>query len=165
MKTPKKIWIDRFLCFALFYSTFSKDPSTKVGCVIVDNMNRPIGFGTNGLSRTASDSEEIFNNREEKYKRVLHAEENAIYNATEKPIGYTAYVTHPPCLHCTHVLAQNGIGRVIAIKPTGEFAQRWNLDETKDEMKDVGVDFIAVEKPSSDSIVKALDQWQKIVRG
>jgi dCMP deaminase len=109
----------------------------------VDSKRRPIGWGTNGLSRFSSDSEAILNVREEKYKRVLHAEENAIYNATKDTEGATAFVTHPPCLHCCHVLSQNGIIRVVTIKPRGEFAKRWHLDETEKELRDLGIEFNA----------------------
>lgn len=164
-KTSSEVWRDRFLCFALFYSTFSKDPSTKVGCVIADYMNRPIGFGTNGLARSSSDSDAILNNRTEKYKRVLHAEENAIFNAAKSVDGCIAYLTHPPCLHCCHVLAQNGITDVVAIVPSGKFVERWNVKETEDELKDLGINFVLVDEPSSDSIIQALDQWQRIIKG
>jgi dCMP deaminase len=164
-KTSSDTWRDRFLCFALFYSTFSKDTSTKVGCVITDSLNRPIGFGTNGFARTYQHDEATFEDRVEKYKRVLHAEENAIYNATKEVRGGTAYISHPPCLHCSHILAQNGISKVVSIKPTGEFADRWCIKETTFELDALGVEFEVVERPSSDSIVKALDQWQKTVIG
>lgn len=165
MKTPETVWRDKFLCMALFYSTFSKDPSTKVGCVITDTLNKPVGFGTNGFSRMYHDSEHVFNDRSEKYKRVLHAEENAIFNATGSTLGTIAYLTHPPCLHCCHVLSQNGIFKVVAIKPTGEFSERWNLEETANELKELDMVFESVEEPSSDSIIQTLDQWQRIVKG
>lgn len=159
MKTSRETWRDRFLCLALFYSTFSKDPSTKVGCVIVDHLNRPIGWGTNGFARTSSDAEHLFAVREEKYKRVLHAEENAIYNATDGLNGATAYLTHPPCLHCCHVLAQNGIAKVVAIEPTGEFAERWHLNETTQELNDLCVKFQAIRKPNIESMIDAMNQY------
>jgi dCMP deaminase len=165
MKTSQNTWSERFLCFALFYATFSKDPSTKVGCVITDGQNRPIGFGTNGFSRTYRFDEDTFNDRPEKYKRVLHAEENAIFNASKSVDGCIAYVTHPPCLHCSHVLAQNGIFKVVAIKPNENFSERWDYLETKAEMMDVGMEFVLIEKPSSDTIIQALNQWQKTVIG
>lgn len=164
-KTPQSVWDERFICFALMYSTISKDPSTKVGCFIADTLHRPVGWGTNGFSRMSSDSEELFNNRDEKYKRVLHAEENAIFNATESTNGCVAYLTHPPCLHCCHVLSQNGISRVVAIKPKGEFAKRWNLDETEAELNDLGIHFVVLDEPSNYTIIQALDQWHKVIKG
>jgi len=164
-KTSQDMWSDRFLCLALFYSTFSKDPSTKVGCVLTDSLNRPIGFGTNGFSRTYTRDEERFDDRAEKYKRVLHAEENAIYNATKDTMGSIAYLTHPPCLHCVHVLAQNGIYKVVAIKPNEDFGSRWNLKETRDEIMNVGMTFDLIKSFSSDTIIQALDQYQKSVIG
>lgn len=165
--TEETVWRDRFLCLALLYSTFSKDPSTKVGCVLADYMHRPLGFGTNGFSRNSPDSDELFKNREEKYKRVLHAEENAIYNATKslETANPIAYMTHPPCLHCCHVLSQNFVTNVVAIKPTGEFASRWNLKETEKELDELGIGFELVEKPSNDALLKAISQFHKIVEG
>ena len=162
MKTPYEVWRDRFLCLAITYSVISKDPSTKVGCVIVDNLNRPVGWGTNGFARTSSDSKKLFTTREEKYKRVLHAEENAIYNATSSVVGATAFLTHPPCLHCCHALAQNHIKGVVAIKPTGAFADRWNLEETEHELIDLGISFELVDSPDMSMMVDSFEQFKKL---
>lgn len=164
-KTSQAKWDNRFLSFALMYSTISKDPSTKIGCLIVDSLNRPVGWGTNGFSRHSSDSENFFNNREEKYKRVLHAEENALYNAMQSVVGCTAYLTHPPCLNCCHRLSQNGITRVVAIHPNEDFSKRWNMAETKDELGDLGIQFEVISEPNSDTIIEALDQFQKVTIG
>jgi dCMP deaminase len=164
-KTSSDTWRNRFLCLALFYSTFSKDPSTKVGCVITDTLNRPMGFGTNGFSREYKHDDATFLDRQEKYKRVLHAEENAIYNATKDVRGCIAYITHPPCLHCCHVLSQNGIYKVVTIKPSGDFSDRWCIEETKKELDDLDIELELVFSPFNDSIRQSLNQWQKIVIG
>lgn len=158
-----KSWNDIFLSFAIMYSTVSKDPSTQVGCVIVDQLNKPVGWGTNGFSRQSSDNPELFNNREEKYKRVLHAEENAIYNSTRDTHGCTAYLTHPPCLHCCHALSQNGIVKVVAIKPSGEFASRWNLEETESELRDLGIEFLTYDEVSEETLLKTKKQFDKLL--
>ena len=155
-------WVDFYLNMAIMYSTCSKDPSTQVGCVLVDEKRRPIGWGTNGLSRYSSDSKDILNNREEKYKRVLHAEENAIFNAAKSTEGATAFITHPPCLHCCHVLSQNGIVRVVTIRPQGEFAERWNLKDTDKELKDLGIEFNAYGRISNDPLINANIQFCKL---
>ena len=90
-------WDLRFLKAAQEVATWSKDPSTKVGCVIVDpELQRRTGEGFNGFPRFMSDDERLYADREVKYARTLHAELNAVLFA-KKTEGCTAYVTHPPC--------------------------------------------------------------------
>ena len=59
-------WDLRFLELANHISSWSKDPSTKVGCIIVgaDREIRSTGF--NGFPRGIDDSEERLTDREEK---------------------------------------------------------------------------------------------------
>ncbi|NCA14162.1 MAG: hypothetical protein EBS89_08535, partial [Proteobacteria bacterium] len=71
-------WDRWFLGLAHYVSTASKDPSTKVGAVIVDAERRVVSVGYNGLPRGVEDSEERLHNREVKYKMIIHAERNAI---------------------------------------------------------------------------------------
>jgi dCMP deaminase len=131
-------WERRFLGLALYYSSFSKDPSTKVGCVLVNDFNVPVGIGYNGFSRESQDLEQHLTNRPEKYKRTIHAEENAIYNKTGEIRGSIAYLTHPPCVPCVNRLSQNGIKEVRFIVTTdSDFNKRWNLDESVKEIEDL----------------------------
>ncbi len=44
-------WADRFMSLAEHVATWSKDPSTQVGCVIVDKQNRVVSLGFNGFPR------------------------------------------------------------------------------------------------------------------
>lgn len=107
-------WDSRFIGLAQFVSTWSKDPSTQVGAVIVDYDNRVVSLGYNGFPKHVLDSKERLNNREEKYRFVVHAEENAILNSSDDVFGCSIYVTHFPCSHCMAVLAQAGIKRVVS---------------------------------------------------
>jgi len=123
-------WNERFLNLATHISNWSKDPSTKVGCVVVgpDREIRSTGF--NGLPRGIEDNEERLNNREIKYPMICHAEENAIMHAARIGIslkGCTAYVTWPPCTRCARSLIQAGILTVIYPKNT-EIPDRWASD-------------------------------------
>ncbi|MDE0741104.1 MAG: dCMP deaminase family protein [Candidatus Poseidoniia archaeon] len=123
-------WNERFLNLATHISNWSKDPSTKVGCVVVgpDNEIRSTGF--NGLPRGIEDNEERLNNREIKYPMICHAEENAIMHAARIGIslkGCTAYVTWPPCTRCARSLIQAGILTVIYPK-NAEIPERWASD-------------------------------------
>lgn len=94
---------------------FSKDPSTKVGCVITGEGNEILTTGYNGFPRGVTDSEDRFEDRATKYKFTCHAEANAIYNAARTGAmldGSTAYITFPPCGECSKVMAQAGIRTV-----------------------------------------------------
>ena len=123
-------WNERFLNLAIHISNWSKDPSTKVGCVVVgpDREIRSTGF--NGLPRGIEDNEERLNNREIKYPMICHAEENAIMHAARIGISLkecTAYVTWQPCTRCARSLIQAGILTVIYPKNT-DIPDRWASD-------------------------------------
>lgn len=141
-KKTNQDWERKFLGLALYYSTFSKDPSTKVGCVLVNEYKTPVGFGFNGFSRESDDDTEFLNNRDLKYPRTIHAEVNAIYNSNDTVRGTTAYVTHPPCVSCITHLSQNGIKHVVFVESEDEgFCRRFNLDETIEELLRLNIGF------------------------
>ena len=123
-------WDQRFLKLAKHISEWSKDPSTKVGCVVVgpDREIRSTGF--NGLPRGIEDNDERLNNREIKYPLICHAEENAIMHAARIGISLkdcTAYVTWPPCTRCARSLIQAGVSTIIYPKDI-EIPDRWMED-------------------------------------
>ena len=123
-------WDQRFLNLAKHISQWSKDPSTKVGCVVVgpDREIRSTGF--NGLPRGIEDNDERLNNREIKYPLICHAEENAIMHAARIGISLkdcTAYVTWPPCTRCARSLVQAGVSAIIYPKNI-EIPDRWMDD-------------------------------------
>jgi dCMP deaminase len=93
---------------------WSKDPSTKVGAVIVRPDRTIASFGYNGFPRGVLDGPERYADRAEKYPRVVHAELNAILNAREPLTGYTLFVTPlHPCASCAGAIIQSGIRRVV----------------------------------------------------
>ena len=123
-------WDQRFLNLAKHISEWSKDPSTKVGCVVVgpDREIRSTGF--NGLPRGIEDNDERLNNREIKYPLICHAEENAIMHAARIGISLkdcTANVTWPPCTRCARSLIQAGVSTIIYPKDI-EIPDRWMED-------------------------------------
>jgi deoxycytidylate deaminase len=91
---PERIekWDRRFLELAKQVSTWSKDPSTQVGAVLVNYLDQVVGMGYNGFPRGVEDSEERLNNRELKYQIVVHAEVNAVIQAGKEADGSTLYV-------------------------------------------------------------------------
>jgi len=109
-------WDRRFLELAKFYSTWSKDESTKVGCVIVASDKTVVANGFNGLPRGADDSNLSRQVRPEKYFWYEHAERNAIFNAAKIGTalsGTTLYSTLCPCMDCARGIVQSGIKRVV----------------------------------------------------
>ena len=123
-------WDIRFLELAKHISSWSKDPSTKVGCIIVGSDREIRSTGFNGFPRGIEDSEERLTNREFKYPFICHAEENAIMHAARIGVSLkdcTAFVTWPPCTRCTRSLIQAGVREVVY--PAGlEIPERWLAD-------------------------------------
>lgn len=109
-------WWDRwFLGMSEYISTASKDPSTKVGAVIVDRDRRIVSTGYNGFPKGIEDSEELLHNREKKYKLIIHGEMNAILFAKRSVEGCTLYTTpFLPCATCSSFIIQSGITRVVS---------------------------------------------------
>lgn len=104
-------WHERFFAMADLVSSWSKDPSTRVGAVIVDSWDRTIlGVGYNGFPRGVDDR---YGSREDKLLRTVHAEANAILNANRSVSNATIYVTPlHPCANCAGLIIQSGIKMV-----------------------------------------------------
>jgi dCMP deaminase len=120
-------WDHRFFELALTVAQWSKDPSTKVGSVIV-GMGRTItGIGYNGFPRGVSDDEDRYTNKENKYRMIVHAEANAILNANG-PVRYqTMYTTKFPCTECTKLIIQSRIDTVVCPRLV-ENDSKWAVD-------------------------------------
>jgi dCMP deaminase len=116
-------WDRRFLELAKHISSWSKDPSTKVGAVLVDpDTKLVVGIGYNGFARGVDDSPERLNDRPTKYKFVVHAEVNAILMAGPEAYGSTLYVWptfYLPniCNECCKVAIQAGVSDVVGYFP------------------------------------------------
>lgn len=120
------LWRERFLTMAEHIAGWSKDPSTKVGAVIVNDKRIIMGVGYNGFPRGVDDSPEAYENRELKHRMVVHAEANAILNARGSVEGCTLYVSPlPPCAECAKLIIQAGITGVVARVPSDEAMKRW----------------------------------------
>lgn len=136
-------WDQRFIDLAFHLSGWSKDPSTKVGCVVVGEDREIRSTGFNGFPRGISDNNERLTDRAKKYPLICHAEENAIMHAARIGVslkGNTAFVTWPPCSRCARSLIQAGIREVVYPTPQ-EIPERWLEDfETSNGMlKEAGV--------------------------
>ena len=116
-----KNWHNKYCRLAKEISTWSKDPSTQIGAVVVGEDGQILSQGFNGFPRGINDSEERLNNRERKYELVVHGEMNAIYNASLNGVSLkdsTIYVYGlPTCNECAKGIIQVGIKKVVAMRP------------------------------------------------
>lgn len=114
-------WDRRYMELAKHIASWSRDPSTKVGAVIVKD-NIVVGMGYNGFPRGVVDYEFRYNDRPTKLKFVVHAEVNAVLNANQSVRGGTIYIWPPlgnpqsSCNECAKVIIQAGIERVVGYK-------------------------------------------------
>lgn len=126
-------WDARFIALAEHWAGNSKDPSTKVGCILVHpETNAVAGQGFNGFPRRVRERKILLGaivcdeldpvrwERPGKYLWIEHAERNAIYNAARHghpTDGCWAYLNYDPnnsiCADCARALIQAGITRVI----------------------------------------------------
>ncbi len=126
MTLEEEKWHVRFMKLALEVSSWSKDPSTQVGCVLVRDK-KVLSTGYNGLPKKLSDDLNVLNDREKKYEITVHAEVNAVTTAALHGIsteGATAYVTFNPCSRCAAVLINAGISTVFS-HGGSEIPTRW----------------------------------------
>lgn len=122
-------WDLRFLELAKFIAQWSKDPSTQTGSVIAKADKRIVSVGFNGFPRGVKDTEERLNDRETKYKIIVHCERNAILLADKSVEGCTLY-TWPfsPCSVCASFVIQAGITRCVAPVMPEHLRERWKDD-------------------------------------
>jgi dCMP deaminase len=113
-------WDRRFMELAMQIAQWSKDRSSRVGCVIVGPDNEIRSTGYNGFPRGVDDEPDERHARPLKYKWTEHAERNAIYNAARAGIlvnGCRMYLPWFPCMDCARAIVQSGIVELIAIRP------------------------------------------------
>jgi len=135
-------WDKRYLDLARDIAQWSKDPSTQCGAVVIGESGQVLSQGYNGFPRGMDDSDKLYNNRETKYDRIVHAEMNAIYNCAHNGVSLkdaTMYVHGLPCCHeCSKAIIQVGIKEVVM----GEASNiRWNdsCGKGMDYLKEAGV--------------------------
>ena len=123
-------WYKRYLKLAAEVATWSKDPNTKVGAVVVGSKGQILSQGYNGFPRGIVDSPKRLNDRDLKLSLVVHAEMNAIYNATYSGVsldGATIFIHGlPACSECAKGIIQVGIKKVVVSKQCIEQRPHWN---------------------------------------
>ena len=142
-------WDNRFLDLAETIAGWSKDPSRKIGAVAVGKQRQILAQGYNGFPRGVDDSPSRYENREEKYKLVVHAEMNVIYNASYNGVCLNDSMLYvhglPVCSECAKGVIQVGIKRVIMRKPI-ELPKHWreSCTKTKEMFKEAGVSYVFI---------------------
>jgi|WetSurMetagenome_2_1015567.scaffolds.fasta_scaffold00090_49 dCMP deaminase len=126
--SPK--WDARFLLMAEMVASWSKDPSTQCGSVLVRPDRTVASVGFNGGPRGTDDSPTILGNRHRKLLRTIHAEANALRMCKEDMWGYRLYVWQPcnigpSCANCAAEAVQAKIGSVVFAPEESSFDDRW----------------------------------------
>jgi len=145
-------WYIRYLKLAKEVATWSKDPSTQVGAVVVGSKGQILSQGYNGFPRGISDSNKRLNDRDVKLSFIVHAEMNAIYNATYSGVsldGSTIFIHGlPACSECAKGIIQVGIKRVVVSKQCIEARPHWNdsWNKSKSMFAEAGVAIFVVDE-------------------
>lgn len=148
-------WDRHFLERALFISSMSKDPRTRVGSVIVGSDREPLTDGFNGLPRGIEDTPARLEDKELKLKLIVHAEMNAVLNAARRGCsalkGSTIYVActddsgevwgGPPCIRCAVELIQAGIGKVVTYPTKPVSTWRENFAMSRCLLDEAGIEY------------------------
>lgn len=143
-------WNWKYLSQAVFISGWSKDPSKKVGCVISNEFDIPIGQGFNGFPKGVKDDPEVMKDKERKRLRMVHAEMNAISFSTKELSGSTFHVTHRVCAACARNIIQHRPKKVISLyDDTGtlpELSEYWktSMKEASAMFKEADIDYVHV---------------------
>lgn len=136
-------WDVRYINLAKEVASWSKDPSSKIGAVAVGGKGEVLSTGYNGFPRHILDMDERYADRSIKYKYIVHAEANCIYNATYNGVSLknsTMYVHGLPCCsECAKAIIQVGVSRVVM--QGDPFNERWreSVEQTLDMFKEARV--------------------------
>ena len=124
-------WSEYFIQMAWLVAKKSKDPSTKVGCLVVGPDKEVRATGFNGFPRMVDDTGPRLESKDGKLYLMVHAEANAVAAAARVGVslkGCTAVVTKYPCSQCAALLIQAGITKVLA--PEYDPQDRWAYSST-----------------------------------
>ena len=126
-------WDTYFMGLAWLIKERSTDPNTKHGSVIVNHKNQIIGTGYNAHPTGTNLSEKYFH-RPNKYKCMIHAEQNAILNMSSKNYVQTVYVTGKSCLNCLISIIQIGAENLVQLNRIGTALESDEDEELYNEL-------------------------------
>lgn len=136
-------WDARHMALAIHVSAWSKDPSTKVGAVLVGKNQRDIALGYNGFPPGIGDSSERLLDRRVKYLLTQHAERNVLDNARFEVSGSTLITTAYPCVECAKSIVSKGVSRLVTTPrpaPIGEPSWRDTLEWSENLFREAGLE-------------------------
>lgn len=143
-------WDEYFMSLAHLSAMRSKDPNTQVGACIVNKEKRVVGIGYNGMPYGCSDDEYPWEREgemlETKYPYVVHAELNAILNATSPLSGCSIYVSLFPCNECSKAIIQSGIREIVY--ESDKYKDTDSVRASKRMLESAGVTYRKVEEIS-----------------
>ena len=113
MDKKQRGWDEYFMQIAEAVAAKSKDPSSKMGCVIVDPKKRVVSLGYNGMVQGADESKMTLSERPMKYYFVIHSEMNALLFANQDLTGCTVYNRVATCENCLKHCLQAGVKRFV----------------------------------------------------
>lgn len=140
-------WRNRYLLLAKHFSTWSKDPSTRVGAVAVSDNGLILSEGWNGFPRGIRDTPDRLGDRQMKYHYMAHSEKNLIYNATYNGVclsNSNLYVYGlPVCSECAKGVIQVGIKSVYVLTDSMNIRDTWveSWKKTTDMFDEVGISY------------------------
>ncbi|HWA63854.1 MAG TPA: deaminase [Caulobacteraceae bacterium] len=152
MQDLSPTWTRRFLRLAREVASWSKDPKGGVGAVLVDERKRVIGLGFNGFPDRIPDDPALLADPDEKLPRMIHAEMNAVLNATRSVQGAALFTTLTPCAECAKLLIQAGVARIYRLPHPGHRHTRWTASFATAEriLAEAGVPVTTVEPGPDD---------------
>lgn len=168
-------WKEFFMGSAMLASSRSKDPNNQVGACIVNDANKILSIGYNGLTKGMDDSTFDWNSTGEKTGvkenikdyYVVHAERNAILNYRGNMSdleGATLYVTWFPCNECTKEIIQVGIKKVVYLRM---YSKKDLVNISKKMFNAAGVEVVAYNQKKDiekEDVVDATKSIQKIIK-
>ena len=146
-------WINYFFTIATDVAGQSKDPSTKVGCVVVDKNKHILATGYNGFPVGMGDDSSRYQDRSFKLQHICHAEANAICQAAYTGMCFKdsfIFITLQPCIECSKLIIQSGIKEVHYL-----FDEQSNAAREK-YLKEQGEDVLNDWRKSKDQALKML---------
>lgn len=147
-------WDRRFLELAKLIASWSKDPSTQVGAVLVNADKIVVGMGYNGFPRGVEDRHDRLHDRPTKYRMVVHAEVNAVLNAGRAAKGATLYIwpsfggAPNMCSDCAKVVIQAGVAEAVSYEHVGDPRADWeaSLSLSRIMADEAGVNYRTVKE-------------------
>jgi dCMP deaminase len=135
-------WLAYFFALCQVNAAMSKDPSTKVGAVIVKPDKTIAGMGWNGFPRGITDAPEDYADRDTKYSMTIHAEVNAVLSSGDVSNCILFVHPFPPCDRCAAMLIQAGISAVVCPPLPASASDRWAeaVDRAMGMFAEAGVD-------------------------